>query len=52
MFKQLEELLSANDDNAVQFVEEHSDEVTDELVAALEDTYRILRNDLLGLTFH
>lgn len=52
MFNHLEELLSANDEAAAQFTEEHLDEITDELVAALADAYRILRADLLGLTFH
>lgn len=52
MFNQLEELLSANDENAARFVEENMDELTDELVGALEDAYRILRNELVGLTHH
>jgi hypothetical protein len=52
MFNHLEELLTSNDEAAVQFAEEHMDEITDELVAALEDAFRILRADLLGLTFH
>ena len=52
MFNQLEELLSGNDENAAQFVEDNMDEITDELVGALEDAYRIMRNELLGMTFH
>ena len=52
MFNQLEDLLASNDENAAQFVEDHMDEITDELVAALEDAYRILRNELLGFTYH
>lgn len=52
MFGKLEELLANNDEAAVRFAEEHGDEIADELVAALEDAYRILRAEILSLTIH
>lgn len=52
MFTKLEELLSVNDETAIQLIEEKADEITDELVVALEEAFRIMHAEFLGLSYH